>query len=76
MEVHYDKEEDIFMIVLDSKNKDNKKIDDTFETDFGNVSVTANGEPVIIEIYDAKKYFAEQSKVLPREIKQKFFSNA
>lgn len=73
MKVHYDKDEDILMIVLSSKNK---KIDDTFETEFGNVSVTENGEPVILEIFDAKKYFAQQSKVLPREIKQKFFATS
>ena len=75
MELHYDKDEDILMIVLDSKNKKKKKIEDTFETDFGNVSVTAKGEPLIIEIYNAKKYFEEQSRVLPREIKQKFFAS-
>ena len=73
MEVHYDKDEDILMIVL-SKGK-NKKLDDTFETDFGNVSVTEEGEPVIIEILDAKRYFEKEAKALPREIKQKFFSN-
>ena len=72
MEVHYDKDEDILMIVLASKNK---KIDDTFETEFGNVSVTEEGEPVILEIFDAKKYFEKESKALPSEIKQKFFAS-
>ena len=69
MKVHYDIDEDILMITLAQK-----KIDDSFETEHGIVSVTEKGEPVMLEIFGAKKFFAEESKVLPKEIKQKFFS--
>jgi len=71
MKVHYDKDEDILMIELARK-----KIDDTIETEHSLVSVTEKGEPVLLEIFDASKFFAEESKVLPKEIKQKFFATA
>lgn len=69
MKVHYDKDEDILMIELARK-----KIDDTIETEHSLVSVTEKGEPVLLEIFDASKFFIEESKVLPKEIKQKFFA--
>lgn len=71
MKVHYDKDEDILMIVLAKK-----KIDDTWETESGLVSVTEKGEPVLLEIFNASKFFAAESKVLPKEIKEKFFASA
>lgn len=71
MKVHYDKDEDILMIVLAKKGQ---KIDDTYETENSLVSVTEKGEPLMVEIFNASKFFAEESKVLPKEIKQKFFS--
>ncbi len=70
MKVHYDKDEDILMIVLTRKKV---RLDDTYETEHGLVSVTESGEPIAIEIFEASKFFAKESKVLPREIKQKFF---
>ena len=73
MRVRYDKDEDILMIVLAKKGQ---KIDDTYETENSLVSVTEKGEPVMVEIFDASKFFAEESKVLPNEIKQKFFATA
>ena len=69
MKVHYDKDEDILMIELVRK-----KIDDTYETENGLVSVTEKGEPILLEIFNASKFFAEEGKVLPKEIKVKFFS--
>ena len=69
MKVHYDKTEDILMIELAQR-----KIDDTYETENSLVSVDVKGQPVLVEIFEASKFFAEESKVLPKEIKQKFFS--
>ena len=69
MKVHYDKAEDILMIELTQK-----KIDDTYETENSLVSVDLKGQPVLVEIFKASNFFAEESKVLPKEIKQKFFS--
>lgn len=73
MEVHYDKDEDILMIVLTRKKV---RLDDTYETEHGLVSVTEKGEPIAIEIFEASKFFAKESKVLPKEIKEKFFAIA
>ncbi len=69
MKVHYDKEEDILMIELARK-----KIDDSYETEHSLISVDSKGEPILVEIFEAKKFFSEEGKVLPKEIKQKFFS--
>lgn len=71
MKVHYDKDEDILMIELARK-----KIDDSYETEHGIVSVNDRGEPVLVEIFEAKKFFVQESRVLPREIKQKFFASS
>ena len=62
MKVHYDKNTDILMLVLS-----NKKIDDSFETEEGNiVSVAENREPVMIDIFRASKFLKELGKVVPR----------
>lgn len=71
MKVRYDKDEDILTIVLAKKGQ---KIDDTYETENSLVSVTEKGEPVLVDIFNASKFFAEESRVLPQEIKRKFFS--
>ena len=52
MKVRYDKDEDILMMVLSKK-----KIDDTHETEFGTVSVSEKGEPVLMEIFNASEFF-------------------
>lgn len=70
MKLHYDKDEDILMLVLSDK-----KIDDSFETEHSIVEVAKDGEPVIMSIFDASKFFKEESRVLPKDIKQKFFAN-
>lgn len=71
MKVHYDKDKDILSIVLDLK----KKVDDTIETENGLISISGKGEPIMLDIFQASKFFAAESKVLPKEIKQKFFSS-
>lgn len=71
MKVHYDKEEDILMIELARK-----KIDDSYETEHSLISVDSKGEPVLVEIFKASKFFAEESKALPNEVKQKFFASS
>jgi len=73
MKVHYDKDEGILTIILTQKKV---KLDDTYETEHGFVGVTKKGKPIMIDIFDASKFFAEESKVLPKEIKQKFFATA
>ena len=73
MEVRYDNKEDILTIILTNKKV---KLDDTYETDYGFVGVTEKGEPIMVDILNASKFFAAESKVLPKEIKQKFFASS
>ena len=70
MKVHYDKDEDILMLVLS-----NKKVDDSYETEEGNiVSVTENREPVMIDIFRASKFLKELGKVVPRSTQRAVWS--
>lgn len=64
MKVHYDKDEDILMIVLS-----NKKIDDSYETKEGNiVSVAEDREPVMIDIFKASKFLKDLGQVVPEKL--------
>lgn len=69
MKVQYDKDQDILTLVLNKK-----PIDDSWETENSILSVTKKGEPVLLEIFKATKFFLEEGKVLPKELKQKFFA--
>lgn len=65
----YQKEDDIAMIELS-----NKKIDYAEQTGDLIVHFSPDREAALLEILDASQFFAEQSKALPKEIKQKFFA--
>lgn len=66
MKVHYDKDEDILMIVLSDK-----KVDDSYETKEGNiVSVAEDREPVMIDIFKASKFLKELGRAVPKNIQQ------
>ncbi len=69
MKVHYDKSEDILMIQLARK-----KIDDAFEAKNMIVHVTVDNEPVLLEIFNASKFFKTTSKAFPREIKKQILA--
>lgn len=69
MKVQYDKDQDILLIQLTRK-----KVDHAYETETMIVHVAENKEPVLLEIFDASKFFAKESKVLPQEVKKKFFA--
>lgn len=70
MKVHYDKDEDILMIVLSDK-----KVDDSYETNEGNtVSVAEDREPVMIDIFKASKFLRDLGKVIPRSIQKQLWS--
>ena len=69
MKVHYDKDEDILMLVLSSK-----KIDDSYETENGNiVSVTEDGEPVMIDIFKASEFLKDLGKAIPKSIRKRLW---
>ena len=69
MKVRYDKKEDILMIELMRK-----KVDDAFETENMIVHVDKDRQPVLLEIFNASQFFKEEAKILPTEVKQKFFA--
>ena len=64
----YEKEDDILMIELN-----NKKIDYAEQSGDLIVHFSPKREAVLLEILDASHFFAQESKILPKEIKQKFF---
>lgn len=65
----YEKEDDILMIEL-NKNQ----IDYAEQTGDLIVHFSPKREAVLLEILDASRFFAQEGKILPKEIKQKFFS--
>lgn len=69
MKVHYDSDEDILMVVIS-----NKKIDDSYETEEGNIiSVTKDKEPVMIDIFKASKFLKDLGKVIPKNIQKEIW---
>ena len=67
----YQKEDDILMIELN-----NRKIDYAEQTGDLIVHFSPKREAVLLEILDASHFFAQQSKILPKEVKQKFFASS
>lgn len=65
MKVHYDPDADILMLVLT-----HKKIDDSYETDYGVVSVAEDGEPVMIDVFKASKFLKDLGRVVPKKIQK------
>lgn len=65
----YQKEDDILMIEINDK-----KIDYAEQTGDLIVHFSPKREAVLLEILDASRFFAQEGKVLPREVKRKFFS--
>lgn len=51
-----------------------RKVDHAFETETMIVHVSENNTPVLLEIFNASKFFAEESKILPHEIKERYFA--
>jgi len=69
MKVHYDKDEDILMLVLSDK-----KIDDSYETKEGNiVSVAEDREPVMIDIFRASKFLKDLGKAIPKKVQRQIW---
>lgn len=67
--ISYSKDVDVLMIQLS-----NKKIDDSYETDYGVVSVSEAGEPVLIEMFKASKFLKELGKAVPKSIQKEVWS--
>lgn len=67
----YEKEDDVLMIELNSK-----RIDYAEQTGDLIVHFSPKREAVLLEILDASRFFAQQGRILPKEVKEKFFSAA
>lgn len=63
--ISYSPDVDILMIQLSDK-----KVDDAYETDRMIVHVDKNDEPVLLEIFNGKKYLKELGKTLPEDIQR------
>lgn len=70
MKVHYDKDEDILMLVLS-----NKKIDDSYETENSIISVAEDGEPVMIDIFKASEFLKDLGKAVPKKLQKELWVN-
>lgn len=68
MKVKYYKKDDILVLKLSDK-----PIDYAEESNWVIVHFDKNKEPVRIEILDASRFLKEEGKVLPREVKDKYF---
>ena len=71
MKVKYYKKDDILVLKLSDK-----PIDYAEESNWVIVHFDKNEEPVRIEILDASRFLKEEGKVLPQEIKNKYFVQA
>lgn len=67
--ISYSEDVDILMIQLSDK-----KIDDSYETNFGVVEVAEDGEPVILEIFQASKFLKELGKAVPKTVQKEVWS--
>ncbi len=69
MKIKYNKEDDVLMIELNKKPID-------YAEQSGDIIVhfSPKREAVLLEILDASKFLQEQSKALPRELKQAMFA--
>lgn len=70
MRVRYDKDEDILMIELMKK-----KVDDAYETENMIVHVDKDREPVLLEIFNARKFLNDINKTLPLKVKNDIFAS-
>lgn len=66
---YYDKD-DILVIKTSAEPYDYADMADNIV-----VHYTKTGKPVRIEILEASKFFAKENKAIPKDIKQKFFTN-
>lgn len=69
MKVHYNQDDNTLMVELLRK-----KVDHAYETETMIVHVSKDNEPVLLEIFDASAFLAEEAKTLPKEIKQRYFA--
>ncbi len=71
MKLKYYKEDDILVIKTSTEPFDYAEMANNIV-----VHYTKTGKPVRIEILEASKFFDKESKALPKEVKEEFFTPA
>jgi uncharacterized protein YuzE len=69
MKIKYYKQDDILVIKLSNKPYDHAEMEGNFV-----IHLTEDERPVRIEVLDASKFLKVQSKALPKDVKEKFFT--
>ncbi|MBI2196218.1 DUF2283 domain-containing protein [Candidatus Daviesbacteria bacterium] len=67
--IKYSEDVDILTIQLSDK-----KIDDSYDTEYGIVSVAEDGEPILLEIFNAGKFLKDLNKAIPKKIQRELWS--
>lgn len=68
--IKYSEDVDILTIQLSDK-----KIDDSYDTEYGIVSVAEDGEPILLEIFNANKFLKDLNKAIPKNIQKQLWSS-
>lgn len=66
--ISYSPDVDILMIQLSDK-----KIDDSYDTDQMIVQVDKDGQPVLLEIFNGKKFIKDFAKAVPKDIQKQIW---
>lgn len=68
--VKYSEDVDILTIQLSDK-----KVDDSYDTEYGIVSVAEDGEPILLEIFNASKFLKDLKRAIPKNIQKQLWSS-
>lgn len=71
MNIKYYKEDDILVLTFSAN-----PVEDSFEVDSAILEVDKNNEPVSLEILKASSFLKNESKALPKEVKENIFISA
>ena len=69
MKIKYYKEDDILVLKFSEE-----AADDAFEVDSAILEVDKNKNPVTLEILHASEFLKQQSKALPKDVKESVFA--
>lgn len=69
--IKYSEDVDILTIQLSDK-----KVDDSYDTEYGIVSVAEDGEPILLEIFNANKFLKDLNRAIPKNIQRELWSRS
>lgn len=67
--IKYSEDVDILTIQLSDK-----KVDDSYDTEYGIISVAEDGEPILLEIFNASRFLKDLNKAIPKNIQKQLWS--